>query len=133
MTSEQLADAVESAIGACRARVLGVGADQYDDGSGVQKFETLPAAELASWLLEEADDLIVYAVMLRIRAAPTDRRRSFLPLRHGMRTRGIPVVAVHGAAPTGYGVWLQTLQARYEDGARREEVLRRGTSELTEQ
>lgn len=69
MTSEQLADAVEAAIGACRGRVLGVGADQYDDGSGVQKFETLPAAELAAWLLEEADDLIVYAVMLRIRAA----------------------------------------------------------------
>lgn len=69
MTSEQLADAVDAAIGACRKRVLGVGADQYDDGSGVQKFETLPAAELADWLLEEADDLIVYAVMLRIRAA----------------------------------------------------------------
>ena len=69
MTSEQLADAVEAAIGACRGRVLGVGADQYDDGSGVQKFETLPAAELAAWLLEKADDLIVYAVMLRIRAA----------------------------------------------------------------
>ena len=69
MTSEQLADAVDVAIGACRERVLGVGADQYDDGSGVQKFETLPATELAAWLLEEADDLIVYSVMLRIRAA----------------------------------------------------------------
>jgi hypothetical protein len=69
MTSEQLADEVQQAIMACRHRVLGVGAHQYDDGSGVQKFETLPAAELASWLLEEADDLIVYAVMLRIRAA----------------------------------------------------------------
>ena len=69
MTSEQLADAVEQAVRAARHRVLGVGAHQYDDGSGTQKFETLPAAELASWLLEEADDLIVYAVMLRIRAA----------------------------------------------------------------
>lgn len=69
MTSEQLADEVQQAIMACRHRVLGVGAHQYDDGSGTQKFETLPAAELASWLLEEADDLIVYAVMLRIRAA----------------------------------------------------------------
>ena len=69
MTSEQLADAVQAAIGACRERVLGVGADQYDDGSGTQRFETLPDAELAAWLLEEADDLIVYAVMLRIRAA----------------------------------------------------------------
>jgi hypothetical protein len=69
MTSEQLADEVQRAIMACRDRVLGVGADQYDDGSGTQKFETLPAAELAAWLLEEADDLIVYAVMLRIRSA----------------------------------------------------------------
>jgi len=69
VTSEQLADEVQQAIMACRRRVLGVGAHQYDDGSGTQKFETLPAAELASWLLEEADDLIVYAVMLRIRAA----------------------------------------------------------------
>ena len=69
MTSEQLADEVQQAIMACRHRVLGVGAHQYDDGSGTQKFETLPAAELASWLLEEADDLIVYAVMLRLRAA----------------------------------------------------------------
>ena len=69
MTSEQLADAVEQAVRATRHRVLGVGADQYDDGSGVQKFERLAPSELAAWLLEEADDLIVYAVMLRIRSA----------------------------------------------------------------
>ena len=69
MTSEELADHVQATIDAARHRVLGVGADQYDDGSGVQKFETLAPSELAAWLLEEADDLIVYAVMLRIRAA----------------------------------------------------------------
>ena len=69
MTSEQLADAVEEAVLAARGRVLGVGADQYDDGSGVQAFERMAPAGLAAWLLEEADDLIVYAVMLRIRAA----------------------------------------------------------------
>lgn len=69
MTIEELADQVQAAIDAARHRVLGVGAAQYDDGSGVQRFEMLPAAELAAWLLEEADDLIVYAVMLRIRAA----------------------------------------------------------------
>jgi hypothetical protein len=71
--------------------------------------------------------------MLRIRAAPTDRRRSFLPLPHGMRTRGIPCrSSTRRSKPDGVRC-LQTLQARYEDGARREEVLRRGTSELTEQ
>ena len=68
MTSEELAQAVTDTIRATTARVLGVGADQYDDGSGTQKFETLPPAELAEWLIEEADDLIVYAIMLRIRA-----------------------------------------------------------------
>ena len=69
MTSEELADVVADTIRATTARVLGVGAAQYDDGSGTQKFETLPPAELAEWLIEEADDLIVYAIMLRIRAA----------------------------------------------------------------
>lgn len=69
MTSEELAEAVTDTIRATTARVLGVGADQYDDGSGTQKFETLPPAELAAWLIEEADDLIVYAIMLRIRAS----------------------------------------------------------------
>lgn len=69
MTSEELAETVAETIRATTARILGVGAAQYDDGSGTQKFETLPAAELAAWLIEEADDLIVYAIMLRIRAA----------------------------------------------------------------
>lgn len=69
MTSEELAETVAETIRATTARILGVGAAQYDDGSGVQKFETLPPAELAEWLIEEADDLIVYAIMLRIRAA----------------------------------------------------------------
>ncbi len=68
MTSEELAETVADTIRATTARVLGVGADQYDDGSGTQKFETLAPSELAEWLIEEADDLIVYAIMLRIRA-----------------------------------------------------------------
>ena len=67
MTSEELADQVAAAVEATRDRVLGPGAEQYDDGSGVQKFERLPVPELARWALEEIDDLIVYAVMLRIR------------------------------------------------------------------
>lgn len=67
MTSEELADHVAAAVDATRARVLGPGAEQYDDGSGVQKFERLPVPDLARWALEEIDDLMVYAVMLRIR------------------------------------------------------------------
>ncbi len=68
MTSEELAETVANTIQATTARILGVGAAQYDDGSGTQKFETLAPSELAEWLIEEADDLIVYAIMLRIRA-----------------------------------------------------------------
>lgn len=67
MTSEELADHVAAAVDATRARVLGPGREQYDDGTGVQKFERLAVPELARWALEEIDDLIVYAVMLRIR------------------------------------------------------------------
>jgi hypothetical protein len=68
VTSEELAETVANTIQATTARILGVGAAQYDDGSGTQKFETLAPSELAEWLIEEADDLIVYAIMLRIRA-----------------------------------------------------------------
>lgn len=67
MTSAELADEVTAAVVACRARILGVGAAQYDDGSGTQKFETLPIDELERWMEEEIDDMIVYACMLRIR------------------------------------------------------------------
>ena len=69
MTSPELAAAVETAIAAASARVTGVGAEQYDDGSGVQKFERLPLGDLGTWALEEIDDLLVYLVMLRIRIA----------------------------------------------------------------
>jgi len=68
MTSEEPAASIEAAVRAARHRILGIGAAQYGDGSGVQRFETLPAAELTEWLIEEADDLIAYTVLLRIRA-----------------------------------------------------------------
>lgn len=69
MTSEELATEVETIIRTTRERILGPGAQQYDDGSGVQTFERLPLEDLARWLIEEADDLIVYAAMIRIRAS----------------------------------------------------------------
>ena len=69
MTSEELAQGVDVAVRSAMSRVTGVGAEQYDDGSGTQKFERLPIEDLGQWALEEIDDLIVYAVMLRIRIA----------------------------------------------------------------
>ncbi|MEV5079263.1 hypothetical protein AB0K74_10660 [Streptomyces sp. NPDC056159] len=66
MTSEELADEVGNFIRECQGRILGVGADQYDEGHG-QKFETMPMAELVVWAREEAQDLAVYAAMLDIR------------------------------------------------------------------
>lgn len=56
-----------AAIERTSGRVLGVGQRDYDDGSGVQRFETLPLADLVRWSQEESDDLIVYGTMLGIR------------------------------------------------------------------
>lgn len=66
MTSEDLAYAVEQAIIRCRDRVLGVGDQQYSIGD-TQKFELMGMDELFSWMQEELDDVIVYAVMTSIR------------------------------------------------------------------
>ena len=67
MTSDELAAEVADAITRTSHRVLGVGQRDYDDGSGVQKFERLPIADLARWAQEESDDLVVYGTMLGIR------------------------------------------------------------------
>jgi hypothetical protein len=67
MTSEELADEVSHFIGECRGRILGVGAEQYDEGNGQQKFEIMPLVELVVYAREEAQDLAVYAAMLDIR------------------------------------------------------------------
>lgn len=66
MKSEQLADIVGSAILRCRHRVLGVGDEQYSEGD-TQKFEKMSPDELLAWAQEEADDLVVYGVMLGYR------------------------------------------------------------------
>ncbi|MFD9368562.1 hypothetical protein ACFWA6_12750 [Streptomyces sp. NPDC060020] len=68
MTSEELADSVSDFIGECRSRILGIGAEQYDEGDG-QKFEKMPLAGLIRYAREEAQDLAVYAAMLDIRLA----------------------------------------------------------------
>ncbi|MBK3559287.1 hypothetical protein JHN55_22730 [Streptomyces sp. MBT56] len=66
MTSEELADNFGHFMRACRGRILGVGAEQYEDDNG-QKFETMPLVELVVYAREEAQDLAVYAAMLDIR------------------------------------------------------------------
>lgn len=66
MTSEELADNFGHFMRACRGRILGVGAEQYEDDNGNQKFETMPLTELVAYAREEAQDLAVYAAMLDI-------------------------------------------------------------------
>ena len=66
MTSAALAEEVSKAITRATTRVLGVGAQQYSTRTS-QKFEDQPLKELFEGLLEEADDLINYGVMVQIR------------------------------------------------------------------
>ncbi|MGW6571642.1 hypothetical protein ACWGAN_05630 [Streptomyces sp. NPDC054945] len=66
MTSEELANYVTDFIGECRSRILGIGAEQYDEGDG-QNFERMPLHELIRYAREEAQDLAVYAAMIDIR------------------------------------------------------------------
>jgi len=67
MTSEEFSDSVEEIVRSLRGRILGVGADQYDDGSGVQRFEGRSLQRILQDAVEEVDDLIVYAAQLRLR------------------------------------------------------------------
>ena len=67
MTSDEHADSVEQIVLALRGRILGVGAEQYDDGSGVQRFERKPIWMIRRDAIEEIDDLIVYLAQIRMR------------------------------------------------------------------
>ncbi|MEU4726483.1 hypothetical protein AB0G06_43385 [Nonomuraea dietziae] len=64
MTSEELAKEIASAVLAVQARILGVGKEQYDEGSQ-QKFELMSLHELIDYAMEEVEDGIAYNVMLR--------------------------------------------------------------------
>ena len=66
MTSAQLAEEVSEAITRATSRIVGVGKDQYDQGSA-QQFEDMDLFELLEYALEELDDSINYAVMTQIR------------------------------------------------------------------
>ena len=66
MTPDELADEVASTIAACRARIMGTGAEQYSAGE-VQQFELMTPEAILRAAMEEAEDLVAYGVMFRIR------------------------------------------------------------------
>ncbi|MCB5179535.1 hypothetical protein [Streptomyces antimicrobicus] len=66
MTPAELADYASDFIGKCRSRILGIGAEQYDEG-GDQTFERIPLPDLIRYAREEAQDLAAYAAMIDIR------------------------------------------------------------------
>lgn len=67
MTSEEHATEVEAIVARLSDRIMGVGMLQYDDGSGLQRFEKRPLGAIVQDALEEIEDLIVYACQLHIR------------------------------------------------------------------
>lgn len=67
MTSEQHAVRVAAIVGSLTDRIMGPGAAQYDDGSGIQRFEKKPLDSIVTDAVEEIDDLIVYLCQLRMR------------------------------------------------------------------
>ena len=66
MNSEQLADQVSECVESLRSRIIGTGHQQYSDGD-VQKIELKSNQEIVKEAIEELDDLIVYAAVLRSR------------------------------------------------------------------
>lgn len=67
MTSEEFANEVQSIIESVRFRIEGVGAEQYQTQSDVQRFESRSLQDILQDAREEIDDLIVYGAQLRIR------------------------------------------------------------------
>ena len=67
MTPNQLAEEVASVVERAQGRIKGVGADQYHDGSGRQKFENLEISELVEYSIEESLDFVNYGAMLTLR------------------------------------------------------------------
>ena len=66
MTSEELADQVTSCIESVRARIVGTGNEQYSNGDK-QAIELKDEKKIIQEAIEELDDLIVYAAVLRAR------------------------------------------------------------------
>lgn len=66
MTSEELSNEVTNCIESLRSRILGTGHNQYSDGDE-QKIEKKSNEQLIREAVEELDDFIVYATVLRSR------------------------------------------------------------------
>jgi len=66
MTSEELSNQVTECVESLRDRILGTGNDQYSQGDQ-QSIELKSNTQLVTEAIEELDDLIVYAVVLRSR------------------------------------------------------------------
>lgn len=66
MQANELADQIERIIISLRERIMGVGAEQYDEGN-VQKIELKKPSEIIAETIEEIDDSIVYLSHLRAR------------------------------------------------------------------
>jgi transcriptional regulator NrdR family protein len=68
MTSEELANGVTECVLSLQERILGVGALEYDpQQTETQPIETKDIEELILDALQEIDDMIVYAAVLRMR------------------------------------------------------------------
>jgi transcriptional regulator NrdR family protein len=67
MTSEELADGVTDCVLSLQERILGIGAREYDSAQATtQPIETKSIEELILDALQEIDDMIVYASVLRM-------------------------------------------------------------------
>jgi hypothetical protein len=66
MTKEQLAKAIAHAISNVESRIMGIGAEQYDQGKK-QKIEDKTPSEVLDDAIEELDDLLAYVAWTRIR------------------------------------------------------------------
>ena len=73
MTSEELAQEVETFIRAASGRITGVGNDQYER-DGEQRFESLPLSSLFSEAEEELLDVAAYATMLNLRLRGIEKK-----------------------------------------------------------
>jgi hypothetical protein len=67
MTSGEYAAEVATIVERLGDRIMGPGMLQYDDGSGLQRFEKRPMEAIVQDALEEIEDLIAYACQLHIR------------------------------------------------------------------
>jgi hypothetical protein len=67
VTTEEFDSHVIETIKRVSHRVTGIGADQYVQPDGTQRFESRLIADIITDAMEEVEDLIVYSCQLHIR------------------------------------------------------------------